>query len=89
MTSIVVHGFHRLSDFLSGQKVTKKPPGPHSSRTLLYSSRFLEGFRHPCPFDWQLYEASGSDRRYSSMNRGGAFRRPASNVGVRSLGVKA
>ena len=27
MTSIVVHGFHRLSSFLSGQKGTKEPPG--------------------------------------------------------------
>ena len=30
------------------------------SATSLYSSRFLEGFRLPWPFDWQLYEAPGA-----------------------------
>ena len=45
-----VHGFHRLSHFLDGQKVTKEPPGTHGSRSLLH----LPG--HPVAgvgvFDW-------------------------------------
>jgi hypothetical protein len=28
MPILFVHGFHRLSNFLNGQKVTKKPPKP-------------------------------------------------------------
>jgi hypothetical protein len=39
--------------FLCAQKVSKKAPEP-SFRTSFYSSRFLVGLRHPCPFDWQL-----------------------------------
>ena len=30
----------------------------------------------PWPFDWQLYEAAGGNRRYSSVNRGGGSRLP-------------
>ena len=30
MTGLRVHGFHRLSDFWSGPKVTKRPPGTFS-----------------------------------------------------------
>ena len=31
MPILWVHGFHRLSYFLSGQKVTKEPPDPRGS----------------------------------------------------------
>jgi hypothetical protein len=33
-----VHGFHRLSVFLSDQKGTKESPGTHVSRSLLHFS---------------------------------------------------
>jgi hypothetical protein len=40
----------------------------------------------PWHFDWQLYEASGGDRRYSSVNR---VKGRVSNVGevCRALGI--
>ena len=69
MPIIIVHGFHRLSNFLGGQKVTKEPPEPRF-RSSSYSSRVFSGPRAlKCatpswPFDWQLYEASGGNRRY-------------------------
>ena len=67
MTGIMVHGFHRLSHFLSGQKVTKEPPEPTASGPPSIHPRFLEGFRHPCPLDWQLYEAFDGNRRFTSV----------------------
>ena len=51
--------------------------------------RDLEGLRLPWPFDWQLYEASAGDRRFSSMKRGGAFRRRASNGGETCWSLKS
>jgi hypothetical protein len=50
MTSIVVHGFHRLAYFLSDQKVDKKSPGTHDfpdSPSYLLASVLGVGV-----FDW-------------------------------------
>jgi hypothetical protein len=40
MPILFTHGFHRLGNFLSGQKVTKEPPTPMVSVFLL----FIQGF---------------------------------------------
>jgi hypothetical protein len=76
MLVLFVHGFHRLSSFLSGQKWNlrsvseRQAVGTYGFRTSLYSSRVLVGLRHPWPSVWRLYEASDGDRHYSSVNRG-------------------
>ena len=78
------------AEFLSERpERNQRAAGPAWFRTSCYSSRVFECRRHPWHFDWQLYEASGGDRRYSSMNRGGAFRHRVSNGGVSGLGHKS
>ena len=67
MAILRVHGFHRLSSFLSGQKGTKEPLEPTDSKPPFIHPGCLEGLHHPWSFDWQLYEASGGDRRFTSM----------------------
>ena len=57
---------------LERPKRNQKAAETYGFRSSLYSSRVFERLRPPWPFDWQLYEASGGDRRYSSVNRGGA-----------------
>jgi hypothetical protein len=47
MPNIVVHGFHRLSSFLSGQKGTKEPPGTKFPGLSFIHPGFLEGLRRP------------------------------------------
>jgi hypothetical protein len=41
MPILFVHGFHRLSNFLNGQKVTKKPPKPTDFRLPFIHPGFL------------------------------------------------
>ena len=47
MPILLVHGFHRLSSFLSGQKGTKEPPEPTDSGPPFIHPGFIEGLRHP------------------------------------------
>ena len=70
-----------LPPALQGQRVEaatllNPPLGTYGFQTSLIHPGFLAGLRHPWHFDWQLYEASDGDRRFSSTKRGGAFRRP-------------
>ena len=47
MPVLMVHGFHRLSNFLGGQKVTKEPPKPTDFGLPFIHPGFLVGLRHP------------------------------------------
>ena len=49
---LAVHGFRRRDYFLNAQKVIKNASAPMVP-SLLHSSRFLEGLRHPWPSGWQ------------------------------------
>jgi len=57
---------------LERPKSHQKAAGTYGFRSSLYSSRVLECLHHPWSFDWQLYEASDDNRRFSSSKRGGA-----------------
>ena len=52
---------------LERPKRNQKAAGTAWFRSSCYSSWFLEGLHHPWSFDWQLYEASEGDRRFTSM----------------------
>ncbi|HBF37020.1 MAG TPA: hypothetical protein DDW50_06835 [Firmicutes bacterium] len=47
MTSIMVHGFHRLRFFLSGQKEPKEPPEPTASGPPFIHPGFLNAAAIP------------------------------------------
>jgi hypothetical protein len=54
----MVHGFHRLSSFLSGQKGTKEPPGTHEFPDL--PSYLLASVLGVGVFDWTDAAVRGS-----------------------------
>ena len=87
---------------LTRPKRNQKAAGNPVSRSLLYPrpsvagvvKSFLVRLRSPCRDSnivfapYQVFAFDG-DRHFSSMKRGGAFRRRASDGEVRSLGLKA